>query len=131
MKKRVQQVTMISCIGPQADTQKVFSSKLLHEHSRDIPDKEWKMEFIRNRNNEAEYNPCITNRSSFQSLYYDEHQWKTVYSTQLYHGMEFFFLHSHNGQNHKILVPEAQTRSRYGTDCGRDFTFPAVTPVST
>lgn len=91
MKKRVQQVAMISCIGPQADTQKVFSSKLLHEHSRDIPDKEWKMEFIRNRNNEAEYNPCITNRSSFQSLYYDEHQWKTVYSTQLYHGMEFFF----------------------------------------
>lgn len=45
---------------PHADTQQVFPSKLLYEHSRDILDKDWKMEFIRSRNNQAERNPCIT-----------------------------------------------------------------------
>lgn len=51
---------MISCISPHAVTQKVLSPKPLYDHSRDILDKDWKMEFIRSGNNQAKRNPCIT-----------------------------------------------------------------------
>lgn len=53
-------MALISCTSSHADTQKVFSSKLLYEHNRDMLDKDWKMEFIRSRNNQAERYPCIT-----------------------------------------------------------------------